>query len=501
MNTIPSTRAGESAPHDVHSTVRTISLGTLWRALRYPFILLSFALIPRMMGDQDYGRYAYFVSAFVLLDMATDLGFLQVFGRFVPECQAQGDDRRLRVMFYHLMVYGTALALLMVLGVGLFVAVRPREGVGGAMFWFLAALLLLTRVEGTFFSLLYGLNRIAQFSAKEMVRSAATLVLVLAFYKAAGLPGAFLGLVLNEVLLTMLGAWWVRAYLSPPTWRFDWREIRAYALFGVTFYVPALLFGMLQRVGNVFVQWWTRANEEVAYYDMANQYLLLTATFLGLILQTLLPALTHLHLRNDRDAIRRWQGIVLTYCGLAAFLAFNALLWFGDLFIRRWLGENFLPALPNAKIVTLAMAPILLTYAGMNFALLEKSARVYLAGVALGVMAMTALSWGLIPKHASLGAAWATVAGYSALAATFLFRYWREFRYMMSGLAMAVVIGALFAAFARPVHSWGAAVSFFSLTSAAYLVVLTLLRVIRVSDFIKLLAAFRSRSEDADCAG
>lgn len=480
------------ASRDIKGTVRTVSLGTVWRALRYPFIFLSFALIPKMMGDTDYGRYAYFVSVFVLLDMATDLGFQQVFGRYAPECLAANDVARLQCLFSGLFGYGVLLSLLMTVGVFLAHLLRPLSGFGAFTLSALALLLVLTRIEGTFFCLLYGLNQIARFSAREAIRSAATLVFVLLLYRRYGFGGALTGLVLNEVLLVAIGGWWIRDYLVALKPAFRWSDLHPYALFGLSFYIPAFFFGMLQRAGNVFTQWWTGSSEQVAYYDVANQYLLLTATFLGLILQTLLPALTHLHLRSDRTGVQRWQRAVLTYCTVAAALAFNALLWLGEPFVRQWLGPTYQPVMPNAKVLSLAMIPVLLSYAGMNYALLEKSARVYLAAVIVGLGVMALGCHILIPRYASLGAAWATVLGYTALAIIFVLRYLDEFRRLVSGMlgAAALAAGLWGVAGLYPGASLFAAVLGFLFTSALYVGALAVLRVVRFDDVQKLWAAF-----------
>ena len=55
-------------------TLRTVSVGTLWRVLRYPFLVLSVSIIPRMMGTDVYGQYACFMSVFLVFDCLTDLG-------------------------------------------------------------------------------------------------------------------------------------------------------------------------------------------------------------------------------------------------------------------------------------------------------------------------------------------------------------------------------------------------------------------------------------------
>lgn len=489
----------ESARHDTHSTVRTVSLGTMWRVLRYPFILLTVAIIPRLMGDTDYGKYAYFMSVFVILDICTDLGFLQIFGRFVPECEASGDHARTRGLFHGILAYGMLLAVALSIGLFVFTRVRPIQSLTTHWLIILVCMLLLTRLEGTFFSFLYGMNHIARFSAKEVLRSGVTLLLVIAFYWRFGLTGALWALVANEVILTAVGAWWTREFLFHPGRGFDARALKPYALFGVTFYIPAFFFGMLQRSGNVFVQSLTQSPEAVAYYDIANQFLLLTATFLGLIIQTLLPALTKLHIRSEQDTIQRWQRVVMTYCAIVAFLAFNALMWLGEPLIRAWLGDSFAPVMPNARIIAAAMIPVLIAYAGMNYALLDKAPGVYTAGVAAGLGMMAVSCIVLVPRMGSAGGAWATVLGYTALGLVFLVHYRARFREVLRHFWVAVAVGLCFLPVYRIEAGLVHSALWFAGTSVLYCAVLIALRVIRWSDAQKIRDAFkRAKSQESE---
>lgn len=478
---------------DVKSTIRTMSLGTVWRVMRYPFILLSMAIIPRMMGDTDYGRYAYFISLFVILDMLTDLGFLQVFGRFVPEYEAKGDRARLLGLLHGVLVFGVLLALMLVVGLALFYAMRPFSGFDWEWIVLLSLMLLLTRIEGTLFSFLYGLSQIARFSAKEVLRSACTLLLVVMFYWRFGLSGALWALVVNELILCGLSVWWTREYVFHSRGQVSLGSLRPYLIFGVGFYIPGFLFGLLQRSGNVLVQNITHSSEQVAYYDIANQYLLLTATFLGLILQTLLPSLTRLHIEKETVMMERWQRTIMTYCAILAFMSFNALMWLGELLVVTWLGEAFRPVMDNATIIAIAIVPILIAYAGMNYSLIDKKPGVYLCGVGVGMAVMAGASYLLIPKLGSVGAAWGTVFGYSALGVVFLIRYIRMFIRILPGFVAAVVIALLF----LPVYQWGEgwrdSILLFIATSVVYPAILFLLRIIRWKDLQKIRDAFKRR--------
>lgn len=440
---------------DLHrQTLRTVSLGTFWRFLRYPFVLLSVALIPRAMGDVDYGRYAFFVSLYLILDMSTDFGFMQMFGRFIPECHPDQGDKRSRDLLQGTLIYGTLLPLIVSAGLIVVHAIYPFAGFSLEWVILLCLLLILTRIEGTLFVFLYGMNRIALFSAKEMLRSAFTFGFVWGFYLLFGLHGAIWGLVFNEVFLVILAFYWTRAFIFRCWGWVPFKRYWPYLLFGITFFVPVFIFGLLQRAGNILIQSLIHSPEQVAYFDIANQFLLLTGTFLGLILSTLLPALTALYLQNDFDSICRWQRRIMSYCAMAVVLTFYALVWVGQVVIHAWLGPTFAPAFANAVVIGLAIIPVLISYVGMNYTVLEKAPRIYIRAVSVGVIAMAVSGILLIPPWGSHGAAWATVIGYTAVAAIFLVHYSHYFSKILKEFMIILLLGILPlpAAFYAPLH-------------------------------------------------
>lgn len=424
------------------NTVRTVSVGTLWRLFRYPFVLLSVTLIPRLMGDTDYGRYVYYMSVFLILDLLTDFGFIQMFGRFLPEGDSDLGDRSSRALIEGSLIYGTLLPLGAWLLFGLAGWIHPAWTLFSPLHFLLLGLtLVFNRLAGTLFLILYGRNQIARFSLREVVRSALTFLLVWALFRSFGLTGALIGLLLNEMALTALGLYWARPWVFRRWTAIRPADFAPFLLFGLAFYLPAFLYGLMQRAGNILVQHLTQSSEQVAYYDVANQFLLLTATFLGLILSTLIPALGALHARGDHDSIARWQGRVAAYCAIALILSAYALLGFGRTAIGLCLGPEFLPVYPNALIIFLATPAILVATVGMNYALLDKKPAAFLQAVTAGAAVMAAGSWILIPAGRSAGAAGATVLGYAALAGVFIVHYHRPFRIIFPPFIRVLLLG------------------------------------------------------------
>jgi O-antigen/teichoic acid export membrane protein len=473
--------------------MRTVSVGTLWRVLRYPFVLLSVTFIPRLMGDTDYGRYVYYMSIFLILDMLTDFGFLQMFGRFLPDGTSDLEDPPSRSLIEGSLIYGTLLPVGAWLIFGLAGWLNPAWAFFPLSQYVLLGLtLVFNRIAGTLFLILYGRNQIACFSAREVLRSTFTFLLVWGLYLPFGLTGAIAGLLFNEVALTLIGLYWTRAWIFRRWTAIRFQNFTPFLMFGLAFYLPAFLYGLMQRAGNVLVKWITGSSEQVAYYDVANQFLLLTATFLSLILSTLIPALGALHARGDTESIARWQGRIAGYCAIALVLSFYALLGFGPTAIALCLGPEFLPVVRNALVITLATPAILVATVGMNYALLEKQPATFLQAVAGGSIVMALAGLALIPQGLSTGACWATVLGYLTMAAVFALHYRTPFRLIFPQFGRVLAAGLLpAAAFLLPPVQAHPFIACAAITAAFFLLLIAG-RIWRPSDLRELLRSFRN---------
>lgn len=487
--------ASRPATYTPTHTLRTVSLGTIWRGFRYPFLVLSVSVIPRLMGDAEYGRFALFMSLYLLLDTLTDIGSTPAFGRFVPEHEASGSPERTRRLLFGYLVWATVPAVVLALA-------APALGWVGWLpdfpFWWDAALgvlLVLTRLEGTLFGFLYGLNQIARYSAKEVLRSALTFGFVAGLFVWRGLPAAILGLVANEAVMLLVAFAWTRDRFRRPFPSVRWTEFRPYLIFGLGFYVPTLLLALLQRSGNLFVQWRHGAPEQVAYYDLANQFLLLMSTFLGLIVSTLLPYLAALQTQGHHEAVDRYQRLAMTYSGVAAFLAGNTVGWFGRGGIARILGPAFLPVFPNVVLMLPAVAPSLVVVLGTNYALLRKQPAVFAVAIGLGLVGVAALAVLLVPIWGALGATLATGVGYLLASFVFYAAYRETFRRVLSDFVVtSLVAWGCVPLYDRPWGGWTAA-GLWAATSAAFLLGLLLTGRITLSDARRVLQALRSETD------
>ncbi|MDD4737349.1 MAG: oligosaccharide flippase family protein [Kiritimatiellae bacterium] len=475
--------------------MRAVSGGAFLRVLRYPFVMLSMALLPRLMGDASYGEYAYYMSIFLVLDIFTDIGVIQMFGRFIPECLARGDRDGARNLLHGSLTFSLGLTGLLITGILLYTSFFPIPNFRPQWTLALCLQLLFTQTEGILFSFIYSLNRIERYSLKEIYRSAFTFCFVFLMYLFFGLDGALWGLVMNAFLLALIALRWTWPWLVEQPVTITPKAYLPYLLFGVQFYIPAFFYGLMQRSGNVFVRHFSNAPDQVAYYDVANQLLLLLSQFLCLILSTLIPSLTHLHARNEQNRIDQWQGKALTCCLVIAFFAFNALVWFGDQVITLVFGADYAPVYPNAIIAMLGMAALLPASVGMNYSLLRKEPWVYTSGVSLGLAVMAGGSILAVPIWKAAGASAATTLGYIALSLFFMVKYRKRFRGMMRPI-LAVIGSAMLLAPAyliKPRLGLPGGVALFALTSAFYAVLMLFTRTLTLDDARQLIRAYRKK--------
>ncbi len=423
-------------------TLRTVTIGAFWRLLRYPFLFLSLIVIPRYMGKELYGQFAYFTSVLTICEAFTGLGNLQIFGRFIPE-QGRNKDREAHllhgIMYWsNLLVAGFAVLVSLY-----FVLVQPESF---PLRWLpiLICIMVAGKIQGTTFAFLYGRNEIARFSARELIRSALTFGLIVGLYAWTGsLDAALWALALNEIALMLLSFWWGRQALFRPWGYLPLKDFAPYFLFGATFYIPTVLLFFLQRSAPLFIRGLTGRYEDVAPFDLANQFLMTTGMFLGLIFTTLVPALSKLHASDRGAEVVAWNRTALAWCGAAAFLVYAGLVYAGRPAIRLLLGAEFADTYGVAVITGLAFSPMLVSQMGMNFAVVRKKPSVYAASTVAGVIAMVAGSFLLIPRWKAEGAAWATLAGHTAAALVYVVYYRHTFLSMLPDFLVVTGLGLL----------------------------------------------------------
>jgi O-antigen/teichoic acid export membrane protein len=373
-----------------------------------------------------------------------------------------------------------------------FLAVRPE---GFPLRWLpiLVCIMVAGKIQGTTFSFLYGRNEIGRFSARELLRSALTFGLIVGLYAWTGsLDAALWALALNEIALMLLSFWWGRDALFRPWGKLPFREFLPYFLFGATFYVPTVLLFFLQRSAPIFIRSLTGRYSDVAPFDLANQFLMTTGMFLGLIFTTLVPALSRLHASDRQEEVLAWNRTALAWCGTAAFLVYAVLIYLGRPVIRLLLPAAFSDTYDVAMITGLAFSPMLASQMGMNFAVVRKKPSVYAASTVFGVLAMFGGCFLLIPHWKAAGAAWATVAGHLAVALVYAFAFRKQYLTMLrdflavTGLGLLITLPGMWLEAGLP-----ALVAAAALAMALYLGALVFLRILKPADVKSVIRSLR----------
>jgi O-antigen/teichoic acid export membrane protein len=89
--------------NEAHITIRNAGFLLTQRGLHILFSLLFAILVPRLMGPNDYGRYALITSLSFWFMMLSDLGYAQVMGRYVSYFTLQGEKETLKKFFSNLL--------------------------------------------------------------------------------------------------------------------------------------------------------------------------------------------------------------------------------------------------------------------------------------------------------------------------------------------------------------------------------------------------------------
>jgi len=403
---------------------RSVSRGTFYLAIEKIAALVSgtvyFALLLRWLGPTKYGIMTLALSFTGLAAVATG-NFEMYLERFAAEYQARGAYRTLRRSQF--LALGLKLAL-GVLASGALVALAPllaRQFNAPDLATLLPVLTLMVAFDGlatTGRATLYGLQRFRTVSALAVAFHLLKTIMVGALWFARlGLPALAAGLavlsVLQGVVSTAIPMWLLRngddAVPEPRTASTPGllRSIFGYCtpLLGarVTF-----LSG--QNLGKVLLGKLFDATQ-LGYFSFAFQTMERFVELVHTIPSSLLPSLTHLVAREERERLgyvfdQAFRLIQVTAC----VLSFGVFVFARE--ITLLVGSPlFEPAVPLLRIMSLA--PIART-AQQPLTMLFQALRVpgTILGLALLKFAVEFTGYfTLVPWLGMLGAGWANLAG------------------------------------------------------------------------------------------
>ncbi len=445
-------------------------------------------LVPRLMGPDDYGRFALVTSLAAWFVLLSALGFLQAIGRYAPAFALQGDSEGLRWFLGRLLavrlVSGTLAA-----GLYLLLTILWLRDLDPLLLAILAGTVLVQAVGNLFYAFCLGLNQAARWGARDIVSQWVSLALLIPGFLLGGLRGAGLALLLGELLVLSIGLWWTRSYLSWSNVRLEWRRLAPYLRFGLVFFGSNLLTATFHRSGEALVRVVSGDYAQVGYFGVAYNIYLTAAVAVPQLTLAFAPLLTTLRTQGQTEAICRWSERLLA--GLTAggmLVVFSALL-VGDDLVPLVFGPAYRPVAANLVPLTLALLPLALSHVANLLVLVYD--RPGLALQATGVLVATfwlagpplAATWG------SLGGCLAALAASALCAGVFTWRVRRVTRYSLRPWALAILLGAPFLPLVVLRSSMPINLALYGAFAGGYGGLLLLLRVVTVSE---LAAAWRA---------
>jgi O-antigen/teichoic acid export membrane protein len=422
---------------DARATVRNAVLVLLQRGLQSAGGLAFAVLVPRLMGSDDFGRFALATSVAFWLSVISGLGFTSVTTRYVPTFVARGDDAGLSRLLGSLLTLRVASGLAaaaVYLALGL---VWWRDLDAGALLLFGLAIWS-QGISGYLFALFLGMNRAGRWAMGDTLRRWLLLMFVLPGFMWTGFRGAAGAVALTELVLLAVGLSLSplprrRAHLWP-----DREFLAPYLRFGLAFLTIQVLYVAFLGSGELLVRAFSGAYAEVGFFNLAHGIYLVPAALLPQFMLAFAPPLTRLLEAGGVAELARWTQRLARVLAAAATLGVLAASCLAAPYVPLVFGAAFAPVAPN--LVALALAFLALTLESVP-ALLTLVHERPAASVTAGIIRL-ALFWLLAPpliaRSGSLGAAAAVLV---AVTVHGLYLVWRT-----RGLA-----GGAVAAWATPV--------------------------------------------------
>lgn len=394
-----------------------------WKAVEYAGLVLFTVLAPRFMGPERYGRFAAVVSLVTVLVIASGLGGLATFGRFMPQYTAVGDWPRARSLFVQLFWTRAGVALLLSFGL---VLGFPVLVAGGSRSTSLAAAgaLLAGATASTCFQLFYGLNSLGRWSLQDALTRPVLLALLGLLGGLQDLERGVFALLLTQLLFLLVGLIWTWPYFRQQRSPFDWPELVAHLRFGFLFFVGNLLLVAVWRSGEVLVLSLSGRADETAYFSIANAVVMAAGLLLIQAAVMAVPSMTALHVADKHDEVADLTGQLLRFLVLGSVVAVVVAYTVGPWAVDAALGAHYRPVVNNLRLMVLGVPATAILAVGLGRALVEKRPGVLmlLNGIAAATFAITSIV--LVPRLAALGASLAIAVAFTAaaVASVFCFR-------------------------------------------------------------------------------
>ncbi len=442
-----SAESSQSASRSRTLNARDAFMVSMWKLVEYLGLAAYILYFPRVMSLAEFGKLAVVVAITSLFWIASSLGAQSVFGRFFPEYLENKQLLRLRIL-YSQMCLSRLLFIVVLAGFFPWLLQFFLPGLSVEETALATAVFVLGAVNGLFYQLQFGLNRLARWIVRD---SAGKLLLVLMAVSAAMQPGlqqVLQWMLLIEAGFFVLGLYWSWRYFYVGAGLLQMDSLFTGLKFGLTFFFSNLLLLAIWRGGEMML---ARLSPDdalvaVAQFSVANS---ITYTFYGLFAQLsvlLVPSLTAFFLRGEVARKQVWLAMLLKYVSMVVLAVMLAVCFAGDELIQLVFGDQYRQAAPLLLVLLAALIPMMVVRVAMTLAMVRKNLPVIFAITLPAFVGFIVSGVPLTLHYGAIGTAVALViaASAGAFAALWRFDLWRLIREacLLRQLALAMLVFA-----------------------------------------------------------
>jgi O-antigen/teichoic acid export membrane protein len=235
----------------------------------------------------------------------------------------------------------------------------------------------------------------------------------------------------------------------------------------------------------------------VAFYDIANQIFLITATFIFLAIDYLIPIFTGLISTGKEAKLLHWSKLIIRYTTILCMMTFWAFMFTGRDFIPLIFGPGFGNIFPNGVVLLLSIFPMALVQLGYVFSVVYKEPLKYFRALVLAFAVFLTAGIVLIPRYASVGCAFATFASCTVLSITLCVMFRDELLPCLTGALKAAAPGIVFLPFILLRQGLAVDLALLIIAASAYLFVLLANQSLRIVELKEIVRAIRHRPEES----
>lgn len=399
----------------VRKHARNLLANWVGQAAGMVVVFLLSPFVVHTLGKTEYGLWGL-LNVFTGYLGVFDLGVRASTGRYIILYLGKGDHQRVGETLRTGLVFFSLVSLLILLvAVGIswaFPYIFPSvpagyHGMVRVLLPLLALNVWLSAVSGAFSSILAAHDRFDLSNAVDIsilvLRTAGTVAVLLAGYGIVGMTLVTVGATALAAVATWGVAKWVYPALRLRPLRMSKDRMRELFSFGIAAFVGNIV-GMLVGRTDLVVVGALLGVSAVAIYNVGATAVWYSWPFIGQVMGTIFPSLQRSVGAEAHDDVR-WTYVrmmkMVFLVGLPMYLGFA---YFGDSFIRLWMGEEFaeafvvLAVLSAARMVKMySAAPSNLLYAKGNVWWLTLVGLVFaLVNVGASVTLVMWLHWGLV---------------------------------------------------------------------------------------------------------